>query len=114
MNSSCAKVDDGRMVRSAARRMKPVRIIFKTMPALLLLPALLSCSGPAGEHASPVVVVSVLPQAYFVERIAGDLVEVAVMIPPGASPATFEPTMNQMRTVSGASVYVKVGHLPGQ
>lgn len=31
--------------------------------------------------------VSILPQRYFVERIAGDYVKVNVMIPPGANPA---------------------------
>ena len=37
------------------------------------------------------VVVSILPQKYFVERIGGSHVDVDVMVQPGASPATFEP-----------------------
>ena len=64
-------------------------------------------SDPASGHT---VVVSVLPQAYAVERIAGELARVEVMIPPGASPATYEPTVYQMRAISRADVYVKVGH----
>lgn len=56
------------------------------------------------------VVVSVLPQAYFVERIAGGLVDIEVMIPPGAAPSIYEPTIEQMRAVSRAQLYVKVGH----
>jgi len=56
------------------------------------------------------VVVSVAPQAYFVERIAGPAVDVRVMIPPGASPTTYEPTMDQMTALDRASLYVKVGH----
>ncbi len=56
------------------------------------------------------VVTSVLPQAYFVERLGGGLVDVEVMIPPGASPLTYEPSISQMRAMSRAAVYVKVGH----
>ncbi len=73
-----------------------------------VLAALLACSAESVRR--PAVVVSVLPQAWLVERLAGDLVTVEVMIPPGASHATYEPTMAQMRAVSRAGLYVKVGH----
>jgi zinc transport system substrate-binding protein len=56
------------------------------------------------------VIVSVLPQKFFVERIAGDRVRVEVMIPPGASPALYEPTIGQLQVLSTAVLYVKVGH----
>jgi len=55
------------------------------------------------------VVVSILPQAEFVERIGGDKVEVTVMVPPGASPHTYEPTPSQMVSLSNAKLYAKVG-----
>ncbi|MEW6742673.1 MAG: zinc ABC transporter substrate-binding protein [Planctomycetota bacterium] len=69
-------------------------------------------AGCAREERSgkPVVAVSVVPQEFFVRQIAGDLVDVEVMIPPGASPHTFEPTMSQMKAVARAVLYVKVGH----
>jgi zinc transport system substrate-binding protein len=56
------------------------------------------------------VVVSVVPQSFFVEKIADDLVRIEVMVPPGASPATYEPTFAQLATLSRAVLYVKVGH----
>ena len=56
------------------------------------------------------VAVSVLPQAWMVERLAGDAVEILVMIPPGASPASHEPEMAQLAAFARASLYVKVGH----
>ncbi len=56
------------------------------------------------------VVVSVPPLAWFVERLVGDRAEIAVMVPPGASPATYEPTTRQMRVVARADLYVAVGH----
>jgi zinc transport system substrate-binding protein len=53
-----------------------------------------------------------VPQAFFVDRVAAGRVQVEVMIPPGASPATYQPTLEQMKAFSKASLYVKVGH-PG-
>jgi zinc transport system substrate-binding protein len=57
-----------------------------------------------------VVVTTVLPLGHFVERVAGDLVSVEVLIPPGASPATYEPTIRQRTALQDASLLVKVGH----
>lgn len=80
-----------------------------TLAAMAFL--LAGCAGEPGTVGSrPVVVVSVLPQAGFVERIAGDRVDVEVMLPPGANPTTFEPSISQMQAVSRAVLYVKVGH----
>lgn len=53
--------------------------------------------------------VSILPQAYFVERVAGMRARVHVMIPKGASPETYEPTPQQLVTLSDSQLYVKVG-----
>ncbi|MFA6808419.1 MAG: zinc ABC transporter substrate-binding protein, partial [Eubacteriales bacterium] len=58
------------------------------------------------------VSVSILPQAEFVEKIGGDKVHVTVMIPPGASPATYEPTPSQLVNLSLAKVYIKIGYVP--
>ena len=55
------------------------------------------------------VSVSVLPQAYFVERIGGNRVKTQVMIPMGASPATYEPTPQQLVMLSDSRLYIKVG-----
>lgn len=57
----------------------------------------------------PDVFVSILPQKYFVERIAGDTVRVSVMVQPGHSPATYEPTPKQMADLSNAVVYFSIG-----
>jgi zinc transport system substrate-binding protein len=56
------------------------------------------------------VAVSVPPQAYLVERIGGPRVRVEVMIPPGASEATYSPNPRQMVALSEARLYVLVGH----
>ena len=56
------------------------------------------------------VAVSVPPLAYFVQQLAGDRVAVEIMVPPGASPHMWEPTLEQMRAANTATLYVKVGH----
>jgi zinc transport system substrate-binding protein len=53
--------------------------------------------------------VSILPQAYFVERVAGSRAAVHVMIPKGASPETYEPTPQQLMALSDSKLYIKVG-----
>ena len=75
--------------------------------AVLLLAG---CTGAPPVSDTPIVVTSVLPQAWLVRELAGDLVRVEVLIPPGASPATFEPTASQMRTMASAALFYRVGH----
>ena len=55
------------------------------------------------------VFVSILPQKYFVQKIGGDSVEVAVMVQPGASPATYEPKPRQMVALAKSDVYFAIG-----
>lgn len=65
---------------------------------------------PAAMPAAPMqVMVSILPQKYFVERVGGDRVQVAVMVEPGASPATYEPKPEQMAALSQAQAYFSIG-----
>ena len=78
-----------------------------------LIGALLVVAGCLGEKETsglPVVAVSVLPQSYFVEKIAGDRVTIAVMIPPGANPSTYEPGINELTRLARARLYVAVRH----
>ena len=55
------------------------------------------------------VFVSINPQKYFVQQIGKDLVDVRVMVPPGASPVTYEPRPKQMAALSAARVYFAIG-----
>lgn len=63
-----------------------------------------------GKAADPLpVFVSIVPQKYFIERLAGEAVDVSVMVSPGASPATYEPKPKQMAMLSKASLYFAIG-----
>lgn len=56
-----------------------------------------------------VVGVTILPQSDFVRNIAEDQVDIIVMTPPGADPHTYEPSPEQLRAISNAKIYFKVG-----
>jgi zinc transport system substrate-binding protein len=75
----------------------------------LLLAAVAGCEKETETTGKTVVAVTILPQADFVEAIGGDKVEVVVMVPPGASPHTYEVTPEQMARLSKAKMYAKVG-----
>ena len=58
------------------------------------------------------VSVSILPQKYFVEKIAGDYVDVNVMVPPGMSPATCDLSTEQLKKLYDSDICFTVGYLP--
>ncbi|WP_198262718.1 metal ABC transporter solute-binding protein, Zn/Mn family [sulfur-oxidizing endosymbiont of Gigantopelta aegis] len=61
-------------------------------------------------YATPIeVFVSILPQKYMIERIGGDQVNVNVMVKPGQSPETFEPSPKMMSIYSHANIYFTIG-----
>lgn len=77
-----------------------------------LLIIFISCNKIVNEDFEDEVIrvaVSILPQAEFVEKVGGDKVIVTVMIPPGASPHTYELTPAQLKEISKARMYAKVG-----
>jgi zinc transport system substrate-binding protein len=55
------------------------------------------------------VAVSILPQQEFVERVGGDRVRVEVLVKPGHSPATYEPTPKQMTRLAETSFWIRIG-----
>jgi len=89
----------------SARRFVALAVAFAAVAAA-------SCQAPSeqkGARDRIGVFVSVPPQAYFVERIGGPWVEVEVLVPPGQSPATYEPTPRQMARLAKARVYFRAG-----
>lgn len=78
---------------------------------IVVLIALLTACGE-NKDKERTISVSILPQRYFVERIAGDYVKVNVMIPPGANPAVSDLSTEQLKALHNSSVYFAVGYLP--
>ena len=83
---------------------------------LILLCSILSgCKGKSDKRAfdpsKPTVSVTIEPFRYFVEQIAGNDVNVNVMVPAGSNPETYEPTAQQMVQLSQSILYFKVGKI---
>lgn len=92
------------------------RILNSTIGIVLILATLslaVGCSSkdadaPSSESGLQVVV-SILPQAYLVDRITGSGASVSVLIPPGMSPHTYELTPRQMTELEDADVLFTAG-----
>jgi len=101
------------------RRGPPWRSFSRWQPVLCLFLAaagLLSVEGcrerPAtgrGGAARPVVAVTIFPIGDLVRVLAGPAADVTVILPAGASPATFEPAPDLVRRSTGARLVVAVG-----
>lgn len=74
----------------------------------LALALLALAAGPALAGGLPVAV-SIPPQKYFLERIAGPLVETMVLVPPAADAHTYEPKPSQMHALAGARLFFAIG-----
>lgn len=85
-----------------------------TMLAIFMVVIMAGC-GSAKEKDSQQkhhrVLVSILPQKYFVDQIAGDLLQTQVLIPPGTSPHVYDPTPRQMADIAKTDIYFYNGSL---
>lgn len=85
--------------------------MFKLIPVYLSL-ILVTCPVCAlpKNSADPInIFVSILPQKYLVERVGGSRVNVSVMVKPGVSPETYEPTPRQMAQLQETRLYFRIG-----
>jgi zinc transport system substrate-binding protein len=76
---------------------------------VLLLP-LASCGKQEKPRESkPLVLVSVPPYIYFVDRIAGGAVDVESLIPPGVNPHIYEATPREVQRHQAAALWIYLG-----
>ncbi len=86
--------------------MSRVRIFLVLSIALLLTGAGCTVATP-----DKLKVAATIPPLYdLVRTIAGDDVDTVLILPPGASPHTFEPTASTMKQLQGVSVIFEIGH----
>lgn len=79
------------------------------MSALVLLTAGFVGQVQSGGAETVKVTVSIPPQAWLVERIGGDRVEVESLIAPGDSAATFQPSDSQVTALLRSDVFIRIG-----
>ncbi|MDA3080076.1 MULTISPECIES: metal ABC transporter solute-binding protein, Zn/Mn family [unclassified Campylobacter] len=59
--------------------------------------------------AKPIVSTTIMPTKFFIEQIAGDELEINVMVPSSADPHTYEPKPSQMKMLEKSDLYFEVG-----
>jgi zinc transport system substrate-binding protein len=81
-------------------------LILMSLAALWVVLPATAADKPAGKVKA---FVSILPSAYFVERVGGPYVEVSVLVGPGQDPHSFEPTPKLVARLADAKVLFKMG-----
>ncbi len=76
---------------------------------LVMTASSLTAVEPAAGTNKLSVWVGIMPQAYFVERIGGEFVDIDVLIGPGQSHEMYDPTPRDIAQLSRSDVYFEVG-----
>lgn len=84
---------------------------FLSVSVLLFFLLFTGCKLNKGDETRDSIMVSILPQKHFAEKIAGDSYQIHVMVPPGSSPETYEPSARQMKQVANSVLYFSIGHI---
>lgn len=80
------------------------------IPLIILLFISVSCSNKS-RNTEPTIIVTIEPLRYFTEAIAGDKFKIVSMVPEGNNPETYDPTPQQMVSLSKSKAYFKIGYI---
>ncbi len=81
--------------------MKSIILVF-----LLLFGA---CAKQEPASSKPIVLTNIAPYAYFLNKIGGDTIVAKPLIPSGANPHLFEPTLRDVEPLKSAKVWLRIG-----
>src|SRR5690554_106719 len=83
--------------------------------SIFFLLSILSCAPGSKKSADRddkrVLTVTIEPQRYFLDRIAGDAFTINTLVPVGTSPETYEPAPSVMVDMNKSNLYFMVGDL---
>ena len=88
-------------------RMRHYTHYFLALVGLLLL----SACGDKRQRAERMISVTIEPQRYFAERIAGEHFAIHCVVPAGQSPETYDPTPQQMVQIGQSEAYLRIGSI---
>lgn len=86
-----------------------MRYIFLVIIVLLMITGCGQRAPKTGDK--QVILVSILPQKTFVEKIAGNDFNVSVLVPHGANPTTYSLLPAQMAEITHATAWFKMGYV---
>lgn len=78
--------------------------------ALAAAGGVVACRQASPAPEAPRVAATIFPLYDIVREIGGPDVRTSVILPPGASPHTFEPTPGSVAEIAGASAVFQIGH----
>lgn len=78
---------------------------------LIIVSTMTSCSSSKDNDSNINIAVSILPEVAFVEAVLGDKGTVTTVIPPGFSPANYQPSPKELLKISDADLYFSIGVL---
>jgi zinc transport system substrate-binding protein len=78
----------------------------KTYLLFFVIFLLSACHNKAPETDRGIISVSIEPFRFFTEAIAGDTYSVNVIVPPGASPATYEPPPSVIKDIKNSELMI--------
>ncbi|MEG1585393.1 MAG: zinc ABC transporter substrate-binding protein [Bacteroidales bacterium] len=84
-----------------------MKIMISAVLAFLLL--ITGCTQP--QQTKPIVTVTISPQKYFAEKIAGEKFEIHTMVPNGSSPESFDPSPGAFVSLNNSKAYFKIGYI---
>lgn len=76
-----------------------------------LLVLLAACQGKTGTGNDAVVSVTIEPQRYVAEKIAGSHFRINCVVPSGQSPETYDPSPQEMMEISRSRAYLRIGSI---
>ena len=71
---------------------------------------LTGCTNKKEQH-KRIVTVTIEPQRYFTEKIAGDKFSVVSMVPKGTSPESYDPIPAQLVSLGKSEAYFRIGYI---
>ena len=83
-----------------------IRKFLTVLLAVILLMISAGCADSSLKESKGTITVSILPFSYFVKKIAGPEYQVNVIVPPGASPATYEPPPSVIQSLNRSEVVI--------
>ena len=87
-------------------------IIYKVLLLTVICLAAAACTDSGQRGGSRMIVTTIEPLRYFVDRIAGSEWATTSLVPEGFSPEEYSPSTQQMAELSNSSVLFTIGKLP--
>lgn len=93
------------------KQLKDIRNLLLFGSCLLLAACGGRSSQSKAEEEKPVITVTLEPQRYFTEAVAGDKFTVVSMVPKGSSPETYDPIPQQLVSLGDSKAYFRIGYI---